>query len=147
MKIKELKQYLVKSYFSPMRKDRNYGLLVLGPPGVGKSMNIQEAAALIAEKLGKKFLRVVIRWNPIKRQFMMNSEIPVDEALGSEGKFFIFSDFRLSTCEPSDLSGPLRSRDGIAYYDPLLWAVLHSANPGILFLDERDAGIMRLDVK
>lgn len=138
MRISELRDYIVKHYFSKNRKERKYGLLILGPPGVGKSTVVEEAGKEIAKKLNREFLKVVVRWSPRLRKFVIsdNGEIDVETALSEEGRYFVFTDFRLSTVEPSDLSGVPRSRNGITYYDPLLWAVLHSANPGILFLDE-----------
>ncbi|MEM2613248.1 MAG: hypothetical protein QXO15_03355 [Nitrososphaerota archaeon] len=138
MRISELTKYIVKHYFSENRKERRYGLLILGPPGVGKSMCVEEAGREIARHLNREFIKVVVRWSPRLRKFVINTEgeREIESVLAEENKYFIFTDFRLSTVEPSDLSGVPRSRDGITYYDPLLWAVLHSANPGILFLDE-----------
>jgi hypothetical protein len=105
---------------------------------VGKSTAIEEAGREIAKQLGKTFIKVVVRWSSKLGKFVINKEgeWEIEKVLADAESFFVFTDFRLSTCEPSDLSGPLRSREGIAYYDPLLWAVLHSANPGILLLDE-----------
>jgi MoxR-like ATPase len=138
MKIGQLKHYIKRHYFSKQRGERRYGLLVLGAPGVGKSTAIEEAGREIAKQLGKTFIKVVVRWSSKLGKFVINKEgeWEIEKVLADAESFFVFTDFRLSTCEPSDLSGPLRSREGIAYYDPLLWAVLHSANPGILLLDE-----------
>ncbi|MEM2181010.1 MAG: hypothetical protein QXP32_09385 [Nitrososphaeria archaeon] len=138
MKISDLIKYIVKHYFSENRKERRYGLLILGPPGIGKSMCIEDAGREIAKRLNREFIKVVVRWSPRLKKFVINTEgeREIENVLIEENKYFIFTDFRLSTIEPSDLSGIPRSREGITYYDPLLWAVLHSANPGILFLDE-----------
>jgi hypothetical protein len=138
MRIGQLKAYIVKHYFSPRRSERRYGILVLGAPGVGKSMSVEEAGREIASKLQRQFLKVVVRWSSVKRKFVINTEgeHEIEEVLTNADKFFTFTDFRLSTVEPSDLSGIPRSKEGITYYDPLLWAVLHSTCPGILFLDE-----------
>jgi MoxR-like ATPase len=142
LRIGQLKAYIVKHYFSPRRSERRYGILVLGAPGVGKSMSIEEAGREIASKLQRQFLKVVVRWSSTKRKFVINTEgeHEIEEVLTNAEKFFTFTDFRLSTVEPSDLSGIPRSKEGITYYDPLLWAVLHSSCPGILFLDERIKG-------
>jgi MoxR-like ATPase len=138
MRIGQLKDYIVKHYFSPRRSERRYGILVLGAPGVGKSMSIEEAGREIASKLQRQFLKVVVRWSSAKRKFVINTEgeQEIEEVLTNTDKFFTFTDFRLSTVEPSDLSGIPRSKEGITYYDPLLWATIHSAAPGIIFLDE-----------
>jgi MoxR-like ATPase len=146
MRIGQLKAYIVKHYFSPRRSERRYGILVLGAPGVGKSMSIEEAGREIASKLQRQFLKVVVRWSSTKRKFVINTEgeQEIEEVLTNADKFFTFTDFRLSTVEPSDLSGIPRSKEGITFYDPLLWAVLHSTCPGILFLDERLIGTVCL---
>jgi len=138
LKIGQLKAYIRRHYFSERRTERRYGLLFLGAPGVGKSMVVEESARDIAKQLDKTFIKVVVRWSSALKKFVINreGEHEIEKVLADSDQYFIFTDFRLSTVEPSDLSGPLRSREGIAYYDPLLWAVLHSASPGILFLDE-----------
>ncbi|MEM4811182.1 MAG: hypothetical protein QXS92_04645, partial [Thermofilum sp.] len=140
MRVSELTEYIVRHYFSN-RRERRYGLLILGPPGIGKSMCVEEAGRRIAKRLNREFLKVVVRWSPRLGKFVLNTEgeREVESVLREEGRYFVFTDFRLSTVEPSDLSGVPRSRDGITYYDPLLWAVLHSANPGILFLRKQFA--------
>jgi len=136
MKIGQMSNYITRHYFSEGRSERGYGLLFLGAPGVGKSLNVDDAAKKIAKQLGKEFTKVVVRWSSEKKAFVINGGKGLEEVLAEADKYFIFTDFRLSTIEPSDLSGIPRSREGITYYDPLLWAVLHSAAPGILFLDE-----------
>jgi len=148
MRIGQLKNYIIKHYFSERRKERRYGLLVLGAPGVGKSTSVEEAAREIAKRLGRTFIKVMVRWSPVKHGFVVNSEGEhgVEEMLSNPDKFFALTDFRLSTIEPSDLTGIPRSREGITFYDPLLWAVIHSTTPGILFLDERLIGIMCLSL-
>jgi hypothetical protein len=107
LRIGQLKDYIVRHYFSQRRSERRYGLLVLGPPGVGKSTSVEEAGREIAGKLGKTFIKVVVRWSPSLGKFVINKEgdWDVDKVLAEGGKFFIFTDFRLGTIEPSDLSG------------------------------------------
>lgn len=136
MRVSEVEEYIVRVFFAPRRGEKRYGLLFLGPPGVGKSSVVFSAAARIAEKLGKELLRLSVRWSPERRTFVVGGKYSVEEVLKYSDRFFVVTDFRLSSVEPSDLSGVMRSRDGIAFYDPLFWAVVHSANPGILFLDE-----------
>ncbi len=131
-----MSKHIKRHYFREGRQERGYGLLFLGAPGVGKSLNVDDAARAIAKQLGREFTKVVVRWSSEKKGFVINGGKGLEEVLADVGKYFIFTDFRLSTIEPSDLSGIPRSREGITYYDPLLWAVLHSAAPGILFLDE-----------
>lgn len=138
MRIGQLQSYITRHYFSKRRDERRYGLLVLGPPGTGKSMNVEEAAHAIAKRLKLQFLKVVVRWSSSLKKFVIDTtgEHEVEKVLEEAEKYFVFTRFLLSTIEPSDTSGIPRSYKGITYYDPLLWAVLHSASKGIVFLDE-----------
>lgn len=138
MRIGELSGYIERHYFSPRREERRYGLLVLGAPGVGKTMGIEEGARRIAEKLKLIFTKVTVRWSPKLRKFVIDTtgEHEIEKVLTEADKHFVYTRFLLSTIEPSDLSGIPRSHEGITFYDPLLWAVIHSAAKGIVFLDE-----------
>jgi hypothetical protein len=120
MRIGQLQSYIVKHYFSPRRSERRYGLLVLGAPGVGKSVTIDGAGHEIATKLQRELLKVVVRWSSTLKKFVINTEgeHEIEEVLANSNKYFVFTDFRLSTVEPSDLSGIPRSKEGITYYDP-----------------------------
>jgi hypothetical protein len=101
-------------------------------------MAVEEASSTIAKRLGLELIRVLVRWSPKHRKFIINTEgeHEIEEVLTNAEKYFVYTRFLLSTVEPSDLSGIPRSREGITYYDPLLWAALHSCSPGLLFLDE-----------
>ncbi|MEM2660935.1 MAG: hypothetical protein QXS74_06410 [Nitrososphaeria archaeon] len=132
MKIGEIGDYIEKIYFSK-RNGRSYGLLFLGPPGIGKSTVIEETAKRIAERLGKQFVKVAMQWE--NGTFKIQG-IELDKLLNNSNDYFVFTDFRLTTIEPSDLTGIPRSRNGITFYDPMVWAVIHSACEGIIFLDE-----------
>lgn len=133
MRISEIPEYVEKVYFSK-RNGRSYGLLFLGPPGIGKSTAIEQAGRNIARKLGKDFVKVTLTWNTEKKNFTVEG-VDLEKLLGSNN-YFVFTDFRLTSIEPSDLTGIPRSRNGITFYDPMLWAVIHSSNEGIIFLDE-----------
>ena len=105
---------------------------------MGKSWSVEEAASEIAKRLNLELLRVLVRWSPKHKKFIINTEgeHEIEEVLENADKYFIYTRFLLSTVEPSDLSGIPRSHGGITYYDPLLWATLCSAAPSLLFLDE-----------
>ena len=138
MRVEELTDYIVRHYFSEARKFRQYGLLFLGAPGIGKSESVERAGRVIASKLEREFIKVVVRWSPKHREFIINTtgEHRIDDVLSDPDRFFVFTDFRLSTTEPTDITGIPSRRRGITFFDPLLWSTLHSASPGILFLDE-----------
>ncbi|MEM1798264.1 MAG: MoxR family ATPase [Candidatus Jordarchaeales archaeon] len=91
-------------------------LLLLGPPGVGKSETVRRVAEKLAERMGLRFVELV-------------DEVEVD------GDVFLFYDLRLTEVEPTDLVGFPVVGDCVVY-KPLKWAVLFSRHPGVLFLDE-----------
>lgn len=138
MRIGQLKKYIIKHYFSQRRTERKYGLLILGAPGVGKSTSVEEAAREIAKRMKKEFLKIVLRWHPKLNKFVINTEgeHEIEEVLVNAENYFVFTDFRLSNVEPTDLSGIPRSHKMMTFYEPLFWATIHSAAPGIVFLDE-----------
>jgi len=102
-----MSRHIIQHYFSQRRSERRYGLLYLGPPGVGKSMSVEEAAREIARRLNRQLIKVVVGWSPRLRKFVINSEgeREIEAVLNDADSFFILTDFRLSTVEPSDLSG------------------------------------------
>ena len=66
-------------------------LLFLGPPGIGKSTGVNEAAEIIAKSLGKECINY--------------SDQEADRILADPDKFFLIVDFRLTEAEPSDFLG------------------------------------------
>ena len=97
-------------------------VLLLGPPGIGKSTGVQEFSEYMAKKLDKEFIDY--------------SDDVADKILDSPDKYFVFNDFRLTEIEPSDLAGiPFRD-NGAVKFAPLLWARCMSKVAGVLTLDE-----------
>jgi len=100
-------------------------ILLLGPPGVGKSVQVAEAAAEEAERLGRRFVD-------------FHEGLPGDY-FSNPHNYYVFFDFRLSEAVPEDLLGYPRSVDTDHYvYAPPLWAKALSMRgaAGLLFLDE-----------
>ena len=126
MKIGELATLIPELY----RLDKS-SLLFLGPPGIGKSTGVNEAAEIIARELGKECISY--------------SDQEAERILANPDKFFVNVDFRLTEAEPSDFLGIPRERNGAVAYHPLLWAMCLSKAAGILFLDEI-TNVQRLDV-
>jgi DNA polymerase III delta prime subunit len=120
MNISQLAPYVVKHYFSPRRDERKYGLLVLGPPGCGKSTAILEGAKAIAKEMNREFLKIVVRWSPAKQKFVIDSADgdSIEQILKKPDKYFFLTDFRLSAIEPSDLTGIPRSFQNMTFYEP-----------------------------
>ncbi|RLE64873.1 MAG: hypothetical protein DRJ47_06775 [Thermoprotei archaeon] len=115
VKISKLKEYL-----RTIRKDRS--VLILGPPGVGKSVSVREFAEEEAKRMGKEF---------VDYDDSMFSDI-----MREPDKYYVFVDMRLTECEPSDLIGVPRDLDSIVMYKPLGWSRVLSRCAGLLFLDE-----------
>lgn len=137
MRINQVEGYIIRHFFSENREERKYGLLFLGPPGIGKSYSVEAAAMKIAQKLNRTFVRILLRWQPGKGFVVnMHGKWAIEDILNNPEQFFPYSDFRLSTIEPSDLTGIPREHNGMTRYFPLEWAAVHSASPGIIFLDE-----------
>jgi DNA polymerase III delta prime subunit len=106
-------------------------LLLLGPPGIGKSTVVFETAKRLAKELEKEFIDY--------------DDSLAKEILRDPKRYFLYVDFNLNDTEPSDLTGiPKEDELGISYR-PFLWAICLAKASGILFLDEI-TNIQRLDV-
>jgi len=98
-------------------------ILLLGPPGCGKSTSVYEFAERTAKKLGKEFVDY-------------NDDIAL-ELLKEPERYFVLCDFTLTEAEPADLLGiPREITEDAISYKPLLWARVMSKCAGVLFLDE-----------
>lgn len=113
-------------------------LFLVGPPGVGKSVSVYEAAERLAKQRGATLIPY-------------SDEIAPD-LLKDPSKYedyFLFVDLRLTEVEPQDLMGiPVKKTIAgreVMDYSPPLWAVCLSKIPGILFLDEI-TNVQRSDV-
>ena len=104
---------------SPLGKQ---SIIILGPPGIGKSESVAQAAERIARKLNKKFIKY--------------DDDKYDEIMQHPDEYFVFVDLRLTEVEPSDLMGIPREKNGTMFYIPPSWAEVLSKALGILFLDE-----------
>jgi MoxR-like ATPase len=118
MKIGELVNKLVAEY-EEWGGSPPYGLLLLGPPGVGKSTAVRAAAEEIARRRGLELV-----------------DITTGVPASLPAKPFLYWDLRLTSVDPVDLAGLPREADGLVRYKPIEQMYLMSVHPGILFLDE-----------
>ncbi|MEM4430416.1 MAG: hypothetical protein QXM08_04570 [Thermofilaceae archaeon] len=165
-------KYVVQHFYDRLWKSYpdSFSLLLLGPPGVGKSTAVREAAEEIAAQLGKRFADITSR-EERERVFRELDDCLVEsgdlEFCVGKLNYFLFMDMRLTETEPTDLVGyPHRitrerrgeestgrsPQDWIASelfermsFSPPDWAKLFRLFPGILFLDEL-TNVQREDV-
>ena len=109
-------------------EDVALSVLLLGPPGVGKTEGIRQLAKTLAEKTG----RILID---------LRKENPdYDEVYKSLDRYFVFIGFSVTHVEPTDISGVPRASEGKRYvtYLPPEYVYLLSDKraAGIVFLDE-----------
>ena len=123
MKVSNLSSYIIRLYEAG-RGNGRITLFLLGGPGIGKSHSVLQAAKEIAAKMKKEF---VIYNDDIAPTILANPE-----------RYFVYTDFRLTECEPTDLIGiPEKITSvGATRFSPMLWARVMSKTAGILMLDE-----------
>ena len=102
-------------------------VLLLGKPGVGKTVGVSLLARRLSEKTGREFVNLKKEW------------WRYEEVMQAPAKYFVFLDFAVTHTEPTDLSGFPRT-DGKDYvtYMPLEYVKVfsHPDAAGVLFLDE-----------
>lgn len=121
VKVGKLVSYLSSLYKAGEDIGR-FSILLLGAPGIGKSYSLKETARSITKRMGKTFIDY--------------SDDLYTTIMAEPDKYFVFIDFRLTECEPSDLSGIPERINGGVRFSPLLWAIVLSKCAGLLCLDE-----------
>jgi MoxR-like ATPase len=127
--INKLQQLIEETYFAVLETGEEMpSILLIGRPGVGKTVGLMELAKRIAERMGREFVNLKKEW------------WRYDEVLKEPSKYFAFLDFSVTHVEPTDLSGFPREKNGGEYvaYLPLEYVRLfsHPDCAGVLFLDE-----------
>lgn len=110
---------------------RKTSVLLLGPPGVGKSEAVQTYARVDAMAMdgGRDF---------VDYSSLIKDKNRLEEVIKNPSKYYVFVDLRLSEMMPEDLIGIPYRKDGYYDYSPPLWAYILSLPDiaGTLFLDE-----------
>lgn len=139
----QVRDFIVRHYLkedglvhnSKKGNDRRTSIILIGPPGIGKSVASYEGGEKLAEIKKKDFIKY--------------SEVNglAEKIWANPGKYFGLVDFPLTHTEPTDLIGRPEKHQELpaAYYEPFLWAVCFSKMAGIVFLDEL-TNVQRLDV-
>ncbi len=100
-------------------------MLLIGPPGIGKSETVRRVALKLASRYGLQFVD------------FKGTEKEVEMIDSTPWTYFVYVDFRLTSAEPSDLMGiPDITGKKVTRYKPFGWAYVLSIAPGVLFLDE-----------
>jgi DNA polymerase III delta prime subunit len=102
-------------------------IILLGPPGVGKTQLVEEAARELASELKREF----VDWR--SADYVLKSEV-----LRAPNKYFVYVSFSATHVEPVDLSGIPRVNGEYAEYKLLDFQHVLTLRgvAGILFLDE-----------
>lgn len=116
-------QVIYSIYFA----QEKVSVILLGPPGIGKTLAVADVAGKIAETLGRE----LVDWAGAGEQKRK-------EVMSQPEKYFVYVAFAATHLEPTDLSGiPRAEEDYFRYNLPDYLKVLTLPNiAGVLFLDE-----------
>jgi len=118
MRIPEIPRVLEYLYFATRPST-----LILGPPGIGKSESVREAAKRVSNRLGLKYAEF--------------TDENCRNVLKRPDEYCLLVDLRLTEVEPADIIGIPRVENGGMIYVPPMWARARSVvKCGFLFLDE-----------
>lgn len=124
----ELKQFIKQLYLSFVNSEMP-SVIILGPPGIGKTIVIQEVAKELAMILGRTYVDFSTIGTEMFNEIIKNPE-----------KYFVFVSFAATHVEPIDMSGIPRVIDGDVCAKYVLLDYMHVLTQkniaGILFIDE-----------
>jgi hypothetical protein len=158
MRIPEVKEFLIKHYMGEYTRET--AVMILGKPGIGKSVAMKEAGQEIARKTGLEF----VEYSDQKGRKILESD---------RDDFFVHNSVPLVMHEPSDITGVPRGENGhrekvkelmnmiqkfregeeiaqgrverllsemeegnYVQFKPLLWTYIASVYPGFVVLDD-----------
>ncbi len=123
MRIGEVKNILKEVVL----KGEEIPIMLLGPPGIGKTAIVKEVAEEVSKELGLTFVDYS----------EMTKDPKLEEGVEKEReRYFVFREMRMSECLPEDFLGLPKKDGGNVKYIPLHWAKMLARGPGMLFVDE-----------
>jgi len=130
MRTSQVRDFLVNLYMSESKliEETNgawkrSSVMLIGPPGVGKTVSGYEAALIIAKRLG----RTLVEYD----------DSVAEEVLSNLDKYFVYHFLALPMCERTDISGfPAVLKNGCVKFFSPLWMTVMQKCPGMLVLDD-----------
>ncbi len=110
-------------------------VLLLGPPGIGKTENVKEFA--IEDARDKGYTEIFNgHFDNSKKYFIEYDDKYFDLINDHRENFYVFMDIRMVEYEPTDVSGIPQKNENYFKYLPPSWVVIMSRGDGLLFFDE-----------
>jgi len=120
--VEKMKSIIIQKWYAQKYGDEPETLLFVGPPGIGKTYSVREAAEKIARREG----RPLITWE----QVLDGKEVPENA--------IVFINLNLSGMLPEDLQGLLKEneKDRVVDYVIQRWLKIASQYDTVLFIDD-----------
>jgi hypothetical protein len=141
-RIPELKSYLVERYRADTERikenpsDKRTSHILIGPPGVGKTLACYEAGQAVAKETGRTFIEY---FETVFFDLWSNKLTAEGQAvINDPEKYFVYQTYPLNLAEPTDLTGNPKEVPELTVtrYLPQFWVKLSNICPGFTVLDD-----------